>query len=138
MLDIKEIILSKIQTIEKICSQIENNEVDVVDLLKSELKNLKMIQDSINFEQQNKSVIKAEESLYKKRFYLKDGSTYVITNKPTKNYKYLYDAKTKIITYEFENGQIERTFECGLKEIRTNNGQIYIKYKDEGYEQIAN
>lgn len=111
-------------------------QIDVLKILAEEIEDLKRYQEESNKENDNKRVIKSEESLYKTRFYLKDGSTYVCTKKPTKNYKYLYDAKTKTVTYEFENGQVERTFECGLKEIRTPDGKIFIKTQNEEYEAV--
>jgi hypothetical protein len=68
------------------------------------------------------------------RYHLKDGSTYVV-NRENK-YRYLYDVGTKIITYEFSNGKIERTFPGGLKEIRHPDGTVTIRNGTKDYDFI--
>ena len=53
-------------------------------------------------------------------------------------YRYLYNFKSKTITYEFENGQIERTFVNGMKEIRKSDGSIVIKTNAKEYFSFEN
>ncbi|KAM0677118.1 hypothetical protein BDAP_002279 [Binucleata daphniae] len=110
------------------------NKASVVDILKEEIKKLK----KLNLEYENlldsKKVMHTDKNKYKTRYFLRDGSTYVVS----KNCRYLYDAKSKIITYEFDNGQIERTFPCGLKEIRHTDGSITIRNGGKDYDCIKN
>ena len=137
MFELKKVIESKLELIEYLIEQMSKNEViDALEILKREMDELRKLNEIYIKDQDNKQVVKSEQSLHKTRFYLKDGSTYVVTKRPTKNYKYLFDSKTKVITYEFENGQIERTFECGLKEIRTSDGKVFIKTDNSEYEKI--
>lgn len=82
----------------------------------------------------SKKVINTERKRDKTRYFLKDGSTYVVG----RNYKYLYDAKTRIITYEFANGQVERTFPTGVKEIRHSDGSIVVRCGEKDYDLIQN
>lgn len=79
-------------------------------------------------------MVHEEHNKGKTRYYLHDGSTYVVSK--NNKYKYLYDAKSRIITYEFDNGQIERTFPNGLKEIRYKDGSITIKNGSREYDYI--
>lgn len=120
----------KMNYIDCLLSKLENNEnVSVVTILQDELEMLKkQKQDMLD-----KSVIGKEEKSTRSRYYLKDGSVYVIKSN---EYKYLYDSKTKIVTYVFANGQIERTFENGIKEIRRKDGTIIIKSSPQEYDYI--
>jgi len=81
-----------------------------------------------------KRVKTKEETESKVKYVLSDGSVYVIHK--TKRYKYLYDAGTGVMTYEFSNGQIERTFPAGIKEIRGTDGKIVIKNAEKEYDVV--
>lgn len=139
MFDFKDIIKAKIELLDKILRQMEEGrDLSIFDILQEEMSSLKSITDSYVEDRESKSVVKKEEGVHKTRFYLKDGSTYVISRKPDKNYKYLFDIRTKRVTYEFENGQVEHTFDNGIKEIRMGDGRIYIKTGANQYECINN
>ncbi|EJW05389.1 hypothetical protein EDEG_00053 [Edhazardia aedis USNM 41457] len=127
----EEKLKDRINFIESIFSKMENKK-SLIDVLKEEIRKLKALNLEYKAILNNKKVVHFDKKKGKTRYYLSDGSTYVIN----KHYKYLYDSNTKIITYEFENGQIERTFPCGLKEIRYNDGNIVIKNGDKDYEYI--
>lgn len=137
LFDMKTIIQIKIDIINKIFVKLEhNNKLTILDFLNNELQELNQLIEQFIKKKENKVVIKSEDHFDKTRFYLKDGSIYVVTKKYDKNYKYLYDVDTKIMTYMFETGQIERTFENGLKEIRMPDGKIYIKHGPADYDDI--
>lgn len=104
----------------------------MTEVLKEEISKLKKLNEQYKVFLSSKNVIHRDKKRDKTRYYLKDGSTYVIG----KNYRYLYDVRTKIITYEFGNGQVERTFSNGLKEIRHSDGTITIKNGEKDYEFI--
>lgn len=104
----------------------------LIKILKEEIEKLKSLNNEYQLFLESKKVVHKDGKGSKTRYYLKDGSTYVVG----KNYRYLYDAKTKTITYEFLNGQIERTFQNGIKEIRHNDGSITIRNGEKDYETI--
>ena len=134
MLDLQEEIQIKMKYVEDLLSRLENREnVSVLSILKEEIKNLGTLCKDYNKTRDDKLVIKKEENMGKIRYYLKDGSVYVVKGK---EYRYLYDSKTKVVTYEFENGQIERTFFNGIKEIRKNDGTIIIKNGSKDYDYL--
>lgn len=124
----------KMNYIDSLLSRLENNEnVSVITILQDELDCLKKQISEQNQDLLDKTVVGKEEKSLKSRYYLKDGSVYVI--KPNE-YKYLYDSKSKIVTYVFENGQIERTFDNGIKEIRRKDGTIVIKTSPKEFDYI--
>lgn len=124
----------KMKYIEEILTRLENKEsVSIIDILKGELDTLRQQVVEERNTDEGKMVVGKEENGIKTRYYLKDGSVYVVKGK---DYRYLYDSKTKIVTYEFENGQIERTFENGLKEIRKKDGTIIVKTGPKDYEFV--
>lgn len=134
MFDLGHEIHEKMKHIENILSKVENGElVSVVSVLQEEIKTLRNLTEEYKTIIEGKKVMKQEESGTKTRYYLKDGSVYVVKGK---EYRYLYDTKTKIVTYQFENGQIERTFENGLKEIRQPDGSITIKSGVKEYDRV--
>lgn len=104
----------------------------LVKILKEEIEKLKSLNNEYQIFLESKKVVHTDGKRNKTRYYLKDGSTYVIG----KNYRYLYDSKSKIITYEFSNGQVERTFPNGLKEIRHRDGSLTIKNGEKDHEYI--
>lgn len=106
----------------------------LIDILKNEILKLKKLNNEYKQLLTDKKIINKEKSKNIVRYHLNDGSTYVINH--TKKYKYLFDNKTKIITYEFENGQIERTFPNGIKEIRYADGSIGIRHGNNDYDYI--
>ncbi|KAM0675201.1 hypothetical protein GVAV_000853 [Gurleya vavrai] len=124
----------KINFIESLLQKMDQKKASVIDILKEEINKLKKLNDEYESFLQSKKVIHTDRNRNKTRYYLQDGSTYVVS----KNCRYLYDSKTKIITYEFENGQVERTFPCGLKEIRHSDGSITIRNGTKDYESIKN
>lgn len=133
MLFMQENIKEKIQCIDALMERIGNNkEVSVIDVLKEEIYKLRKLNEEYKGILEAKKVVHKDQLQNKTRYYLKDGSTYVVRNN---QYRYLYDAKIKVITYEFCNGQIEKTFPLGLKEIRYPDGTITIKNgpKDHDY-----
>ncbi|KAF9764804.1 hypothetical protein NGRA_0267 [Nosema granulosis] len=130
----QEILKSKIDYINKIMNKIETNKrTSLVDILREEIDNLKKLNAEYKSVLDGKKVVHKEVENNKVRYFLKDGSTYVIKKN---KYKYLYDNNTKVVTYEFENGQIERTLPCGIKEIRYPDGSITIRSDDKDYEVI--
>ncbi|KAL6122783.1 hypothetical protein NUSPORA_00040 [Nucleospora cyclopteri] len=137
MLNEKSLIKAKIELLDELITKMENKEnLDITDVLKREIMELKAMNEGYVTGKNAKLVINSERGKNKTRFFLKDGSTYVVTNKGINDYKYLFDATTKTITYEFGNGQIERTFKNGLKEIRMPDGRIYIKHGTLEYDHI--
>jgi len=134
MLDPREYVELKIKYLDELISKLENKEnVSICSVLENEMRILNATVQEYQKEQENKKVINKEETSSKKRYYLKDGSVYVVKGR---EYRYLYDASTKVVTYEFENGQVERTFPNGLKEIRQKNGCIIIKNGQKEYDYI--
>lgn len=105
---------------------------NIIDLLKEEIEKLKNLNTEYKLFLESKKVVHTDKNKGKTRYYSKDGSTYVIG----KNYRYLYDVRSKIVTYEFSNGQVERTFPGGLKEIRHCDGSVSIRNGDRDYEFI--
>lgn len=124
----------KIAFIESLLTKMDQKKASVIDILKDEINKLKKLNNEYETFLQSKKVIHTDKNRNKTRYYLQDGSTYVVSKKC----RYLYDAKSRVITYEFENGQVERTFPCGLKEIRHNDGSITIKTGSKDYECIKN
>lgn len=135
MIDLQETIQIKIKHIEELLFKLENKEnITITAILQDELKNLKEMCLEYKKTTEDKKVIRKEESSGKTRYYLKDGSVYVTRGK---EYRYLYDTKTKIVTYEFDNGQVERTFASGIKEIRKKDGSIIIKSNVNDYDHLC-
>lgn len=111
----------------------KHKNLSVIDILKDEIIKLKKLNDEYKSLLDTKKVVHKDSMNSKTRYYLKDGSTYVVKHN---KYRYLYDAQTKIITYEFYNGQIEKTFPCGIKEIRHPDGSITVKNGAKDYDII--
>ena len=133
MIFMQENIREKVESIDALMKQMdEKKSISVVDILKEEVLKLRRLNEEYRKALEAKRVVHKDQVQSKTRYYLKDGSTYVVKGN---QYRYLYDAKTKIITYDFFNGQIEKTFPCGLKEIRHPDGTITIKNgaKDHDY-----
>lgn len=131
----EEVLKEKMERIDSLVMRIkENKETTLMDILKEEIAKLKKLNEEYESVLQRKSVRNKEESETKLKYTLNDGSVYVVHK--AKKYKYLYDAASSVITYEFSNGQIERTFPAGIKEIRGPNGEIVIKLSDKEYEVI--
>lgn len=129
----KETIQQKINLIEKLKKKIdESQNYQLFDILKKEIDELKFLMKAFKASLQSKRVIYLQKSENKKKYFLEDGSTFVIGS----NCKYLYDTSDNSMTYEFSNGQIEKTFKSGIKEIRYPNGAIAIKYEDKTYEIV--
>lgn len=129
-----QLLKNKVDSINKLMHKIESDKrTSLVDILKEEIDKLKKMNQEYKDLLESKKVVHKDVLPTKVRYYLKDGSTYVIKNN---KYKYLYDSKSKIVTYEFENGQIERTLPYGIKEIRHPDGSITIKSDDKDYEVI--
>ncbi|KCZ79378.1 hypothetical protein H312_03232 [Anncaliia algerae PRA339] len=118
--------------IEQLLSKIEKNDTNIKEILRDEIERLKILHIEYKQNLESKKVIHEEKQPLKTRYFLKDGSTYVVDSKG--NYKYLYDNKNRSITYHFTNGQIEKTFENGIKEIRYPDGSICIKFGDKDYD----
>ncbi|RVD91902.1 hypothetical protein TUBRATIS_16220 [Tubulinosema ratisbonensis] len=118
--------------IEQLLSRIDRNESGLKDLLKEEIENLKVLHIEYKKCLEEKKVIYEDRQPCKTRYFLKDGSTYVVDLKG--NYKYLYDNKNRSITYHFNNGQIEKTFSNGIKEIRYPDGSVCIKFGEKDYD----
>ncbi len=128
-------IKSKIRFIDDLLSKIENNEKSpLLSVLENEIEILNDLNNKYKEQLDKKKVYKKEQSNNKIRYYLNDGSVYFIKHH---EYRYLYDAETKIVTYEFENGQIERTFPNGLKEIRRKDGSVIIKHGIKDYDYLG-
>ncbi|KAI5173825.1 hypothetical protein PAEPH01_2049 [Pancytospora epiphaga] len=129
-----EIIHGRIKYIDEILSRLENKQAPtLLGFLRDEIEQLRTVSTQFQSAKESKKVMRMEEKCGKKRYYLADGSVYVVKEH---EYRYLYDACTKVVTYEFSNGQIERTFESGLKEIRRKDGSIVIKGGSGDYFQI--
>ncbi len=134
MQDMNKAIALKMKYIEELLTKLENRESpSVISILKEEMEQLKQQIMEIKSKNEDKRVVGVEESGNKSRYYLKDGSVYVVKGK---EYKYLYDSKSKVVTYEFENGQVERTFQNGMKEIRRRDGSIVIKTSPKDFEYL--
>ncbi|AFM99117.1 hypothetical protein KMI_02g02740 [Encephalitozoon hellem] len=130
----QENIKEKIDSIDALMKRLEENKnISVVDILKEEVLKLKKLNEEYRKALEDKRVMHKDQLQNKTRYYLKDGSTYVVKSN---QYRYLYDAKTKVITYEFSNGQIEKTFPSGLREIRYPDGSIAIKNGPRDHEYI--
>ncbi|KRH92087.1 putative T-complex 10/CenJ [Pseudoloma neurophilia] len=127
--------ISLINALFKMVSQKENAPFSLVDVLRKEILKLRQLNEEYKQLLTDKRIVSKESNKIKdlKRYHLQDGSTYVIRS----NYKYLYDNKTRIITYQFKNGQIERTFPNGIKEIRYTDGSIGIRHGNNDYDYIT-
>lgn len=125
----------KISTIDRIIERMrEKKEVSLTEVLREEIERLKKLNKEYEEVLNRKKVKSKEEIRGKVKYTLSDGSVYVVHKE--KKYKYLYDANTSIFTYEFGNGQIERTFPFGIKEIRTPDGKIVIKSSEKEYDVL--
>lgn len=134
MADLGESIQRKMQYVDELITKTENRDApSIYAILRSEIDALKSQIAELKVSSEEKKVVGKEEKASKTRYYLKDGSVYVVKGK---EYRYLYDAKTRVVTYEFENGQIERTFDHGLKEIRRRDGTIVIKTGPRDFDYI--
>ncbi|KAM0680842.1 hypothetical protein GINT2_001116 [Glugoides intestinalis] len=134
MQDLNTTVAMKMKYIEELLCKMENHESpSMTSLLKNELEQLKQHVVCLKEQGEEKKVVGKEVNGIRTRYYLKDGSVYVVKGR---EYRYLYDSKTKMVTYEFENGQIERTFENGLKEIRKRDGSVVIKTGSKEYDFI--
>ncbi|KAI5179656.1 hypothetical protein NEOKW01_0119 [Nematocida sp. AWRm80] len=123
---------NKLNSIDNLIALINNKDTNLLELLRKEINTLKRMNKEYQERLQNKKIKSKEQLQNKIKYTLNDGSIYI--NNTAKKYKYLYDSKTNIITYEFSNGQIERTFPIGIKEIRTPDGKIVIKTEENEYE----
>ncbi|KAM0672927.1 hypothetical protein CWI42_050120 [Ordospora colligata] len=134
MIFMQENIKEKIDSIDALMRRMNGDErVSVVDVLKEEIHKLRRLNEEYKRILDAKRVVHKDQLQNKIRYYLKDGSTYVVKSN---QYRYLYDAKTKVVTYEFANGQIEKTFPSGLKEIRHPDGSITIRNGPNDHEYI--
>lgn len=134
MLFMQESIKEKIDSIDALMRRVDGNtNISVVDILKEEIVKLRRLNEEYRKILEDKKVVHKDQAQGKTRYYLRDGSTYVVKGN---QYRYLYDAKTKVITYEFSNGQVEKTFPLGLKEIRHPDGSITIKSGSRDHEYI--
>lgn len=125
MVQVDGTIEERMKYMEEIITKLENKEnIGIESVIEWELRILKNLCKEKKVNESAKAVIRKEIKGAMTRYYLKDGSIYVVKGK---DYRYLYDYKSKIMTYEFGNGQIERTFSTGLKEIRRPDGTIEIK-----------
>lgn len=134
MQDMNKAVMLKMKYVEELLTKLENREApSVTTLLKEEMSQLKQQIAEFKSQSEDKRVVGREENGSKVRYYLKDGSVYVVKGK---EYRYLYDAKSKVVTYEFESGQIERTFQNGLKEIRKKDGTIVVKMGPKDFDYV--
>lgn len=134
MMFMLERIKEKTECIDTLMKRMEENRgMSAVDVLREEILKLRRLNEEYRRILDGKRVVHKDQVQSKTRYYLKDGSTYVVKGS---QYRYLYDAKTKVITYEFANGQIEKTFPSGLKEIRHPDGSITIKNGARDHEYI--
>lgn len=125
----------KIKYIDELLTKLESGEApSIISILQKEVKDLKALNEQYQAARTNKKVVRRDENSGKTRYYLNDGSIYVVKNH---EYRYLYDADSQTVTYEFANGQIERTFANGIKEIRQKDGSIVIKSSAKDYEYIS-
>ena len=132
MEDTNRLLHIKINYIEELLSKLENHETpSIIDIIKKELINLRKMTEECKIKSDEKKVVGREDKEGRTRYFLKDGSVYVVKER---KYRYLYDAKSKVVTYEFENGQVERTFDNGVKEIRRKDGSIVIKTGEKNYD----
>jgi len=132
----EEVLKESVERIDRIIMKIkQNKETSLLDLLKEEIDKLKKLNEEYESVLSRKSIKSKEETNSKIKYRLNDGSIYVVDK--LKQFKYLYDSGTGIVTYEFSNGQIERTFPAGIKEIRDANGKIIIKTSEKEYDVIG-
>lgn len=128
-------IKQKVSLIDALIKKMENKDkISLISILKTEIMKLKQLNQEYKKVVQEKKIVHEERKKNKTRYHLSDGSTYVVSH--DKKYKYLYDANSRIITYEFENGQIERTFPNGIKEIRYADGSVGIRHGNKDYDLI--
>ncbi|EPR77940.1 T-complex protein 10 [Spraguea lophii 42_110] len=125
----------KIDLINSLFMQMENKPgVSLIDILKEEITKLKKLNKEYKELIDGKSIVHTEKRTSKTRYHLADGSTYVVDR--NNKYRYLYDVKTKIITYEFPNGQVEKSYPVGIKEIRYPDGTIGVRTGNKEYEYL--
>lgn len=128
-------IKQKIFLINALIQKMENkNKISLITILKNEISKLKELNNEYKAIINEKKIVHEEKTKGKIRYHLSDGSTYVISN--DKKFRYLFDIKTRIITYEFENGQIERTFPNGIKEIRYPDGSVGVRHGNKEYDYL--
>lgn len=128
-------IKQKINLLDALIRKMENKQkISLIQILRNEVAKLKELNQEYKRMINEKKVVHEEQNKGRTRYYLNDGSTYVVS--ADKKYRYLYDAKSRIITYEFENGQVERTFPNGLKEIRYSDGSIAVRNGNKEYDYI--
>lgn len=132
-----EIVLrEKVEFVDRIIKGMNTSkEGSLIDILKAEIKKLQKLNQEYESVLKRKTVARKEESPGKTKYSLQDGSVYVVNRK--RRYKYLYDAATGIITYEFETGQVERTFPGGIKEIRFPDGRVVVKTGEKDYDVLT-
>ncbi|KAG0441578.1 Centromere protein J [Dictyocoela muelleri] len=126
-------IKNKIKTIDALIKQMEHKKGSLIEILRNEIKNLRDLNNEYKKMLEDKKIIHEEKHKNKVRYHLNDGSTYVVSKK---GYRYLYDSTTKVIIYEFSNGQIEKSYPMGIKEIRYPDGSICIKCGEKDYDFI--
>ena len=129
------VLKEKVSTIDRIIARMKDTaDSTLMSMLKEEIDKLKQLNKEYERMLHRKRVKTKEETDSKVKYVLSDGSVYVIHK--IKQYKYLYDAHTGVVTYEFSNGQIERTFPAGIKEIRGIDGKIVIKNAEKEYDVV--
>lgn len=129
------LIQDRFKFLETLLERLENREsTSVTAILEAEISRLRQLTAEYKHRSEAKKVISKEDKVGKERYFLKDGSVYVVKQN---EYKYLYDSNTKMMTYEFGNGQIERTFPNGLKEIRRTDGTVIIKTGPRDYDYVG-
>lgn len=134
MIEKAELVRAKLDYIDELLTKLESKEApSIMAVLRHEMEALRALGAECVKARESKTVVRREEKPTMTRYYLKDGSVYAVR---AKDYRYLYDAQTKTVVYEFANGQIERTFENGIKEIRKKDGRIIIKNGAKDYDYI--
>jgi hypothetical protein len=131
------VLREKVEFIDSIVARMKRGEsVSIVGVLKEETRKLQRLNREYEGALKKKSVVNKEDVGDKSRYRLGDGSLYVVNRK--KGYRCLYDEATKTVTYEFSNGQVERTFPGGIKEIRCADGRVVVKSGEGDYEVLKN
>lgn len=126
----------KMQFIDSVIARMKREEpLSVVGLLKEEIRKLQRLNREYENSLRRKSVLQREETEGKTRYRLGDGSLYVVNRR--RGYKCLYDKATGVVTYEFGNGQVERTFPGGIKEIRCPDGRVAVKTGEGDYDILG-
>lgn len=115
-------------------SRKEEKNSSLLEVLREEIKRLHSLNEEYEAALKKKTVSHREDRPGKTKYILRDGSLYVVNKKY--RYRYLYDSRTNVVTYEFENGQVERTFPGGIKEIRYPDGKLAVKTGERDYDII--